>query len=74
MTEDLRQKEIRLRKELAQIKGINSNVDSKLRKTRDFSVGVPKDTTHKATPVSSDVPDVVTLPPKHRNKKENIAF
>ena len=74
MTEDLRQKEIRLRKELAQIKGINSNVDSKLRKTRDFSVGVPKDTTYKAKPVSSDVPDVVTLPPKHRNKKENIAF
>tara|TARA_R110002012_G_scaffold124654_2_gene275791 strand:+ start:635 stop:859 length:225 start_codon:yes stop_codon:yes gene_type:complete len=74
MTEDLRQKEIRLRKELAQIKGINSNVDSKLRKTRDFSVGVPKDTTHKAKPVSSDVPDVVTLPPKHRNKKENIPF
>jgi hypothetical protein len=74
MTEDLRQKEIRLRKELAQIKGINSNVDSKLRKTRDFSVGVPKDTTHKAKPVSADVPDVVTLPPKHRNKKENIPF
>ena len=74
MTEDLRQKEIRLKKELAQVKAINANADTKLRKTKDFSVGVPQDTTHKAKPVSADVPEVVTLPPKHTNKKENIPF
>ena len=34
MTEDLRQKEIRLRKELAQVRALNANADTKVRKTR----------------------------------------
>lgn len=75
MTEDLKQKEIRLRKELAKVKAINSNADTKLSKNRDFSIGgVPPDTTHKAKLHSADVPDVVTLPPKRKGRKENIPF
>ncbi len=74
MTEDNRQKEIRLRKELAQVKAANSNEGRKTTKTRDFSVGLPRDTTHKPRPSSSDIPDVITLPPKQRGKKENIPF
>ena len=46
MKEDMRQKEIRLKKELAQVKAINANADTKLSKNRDFSIGgVPPDTT-----------------------------
>jgi hypothetical protein len=75
MTENLRQKEIRLRKELAQVKAINRNVDSQVKKTRDLSFGgLPKDSTHKALPSSKDIPDVISLPPKKRGKKENIPF
>lgn len=74
MTEDTRQKQIRLQKELAQLKAINSNMDSKVRKTRDFSVGLPHDTTHKARPTSADNPDVVILPSKGRKKSENIPW
>ena len=44
MTEDNRQKEIRLKKELAQVKAMNANENARLRPTRDFSVGVPADT------------------------------
>lgn len=75
MTEDTRQREIRLRKELAKVKAINRNMDSQVKKTRalDFGAGA-LDTSHKARPSSRDIPDVVTLPPKQRNKKENIPF
>ena len=74
MTEDSRQKEIRLRKELAQVKALNANKDSKVRKTKDMSLGgLPPDTSHKAIP-STASPDVVLLPPMKRNRKENIPF
>tara|TARA_Y100000114_G_scaffold45734_1_gene41403 strand:- start:6896 stop:7120 length:225 start_codon:yes stop_codon:yes gene_type:complete len=74
MTEDNRQKEIRLRKELAQVRAANNNESRKTTKNRDFSVGLPKDTTPKPRPSSADIPDVITLPPKQRGKKENIPF
>tara|TARA_R100001079_G_scaffold110056_2_gene84403 strand:- start:880 stop:1104 length:225 start_codon:yes stop_codon:yes gene_type:complete len=74
MTEDNRQKEIRLKKELAQVKAMNANADAKLKPSRDFSVGVPKDTSVKKSPHSADNPDVILLPPKRRGKKENIPF
>ena len=74
MTEDLRQKEIRLKKELAQVKAINANADAKLNPTKDFSMGIPADTSVKKTLHSADVPDVITLPPKRKGKKENIPF
>ena len=74
MTEANRQKEIRLRKELALLRTENAMSENKLSKRRDFSVGLPKDTTHKPVPVTRDIPDVVTLPPKQKNRKENIPF
>ena len=75
MTEDLRQKEMRLKKELARVKAQNSADGRTLRKNRDFSVGgLPPDTTHKRTMSSSDVPDVILPPSKRRGKKENIPF
>ncbi len=75
MKEDLRQKERRLRKELAKVKAINANADTKIRKNRDLSLGgLPPDTSHKPAPSSRDIPDVVSLPPKRRGKKENIPF
>lgn len=72
MTEDNKQKEIRLTKELAQVRAQNANKNAQLKPSRDFSVGLPRDTTHKAKPVSS--PDVIILPPKQKGKKENIPF
>jgi len=36
MAEDMRQKEIRLKKELAQVKAINANADTKLSKNREL--------------------------------------
>jgi hypothetical protein len=75
MTEDTRQKEIRLKKELAKVKTLNANETRKITKNRDFSVGgLPPDTTHKATKASNDVPDVILPPQKRRGKKENIPF
>ena len=75
MTEDLRQKEIRLKKELAKVKAINANADTKIKKNRDLSLGgLPPDTSHKPTPASNDIPDVISLPPKIRGRKENIPF
>jgi len=74
MAEDLKQKEIRLRKELAQIRAQNASEDRVVEKARDFSAGLPSDTTHKAKTASRDVPDVVLLPPHRRGKKENIPF
>ena len=59
MTEDLKQKEIRLRKELAQIRAENASNDRVVKKNRDFSLGLPTDTTHKAKTASADCPDVV---------------
>ncbi len=70
MTEDNRQKEIRLKKELAQVKAMNANADAKLKPTKDFSVGIPQDTSVKEKlPTSADNPDVVLLPPKRRETK-----
>ena len=74
MTEDMKQKEVRLAKELAKVRAINANVDSKLRPTKDFSVGLPQDTSVKKKLHSAEVPDVITLPPKQKNRKENIPF
>ena len=74
MTEDNRQREIRLKKELAQIKAINSSENRAVKKNRDFSVGLPEDTSKKPLPTSSDIPDVVSLPPKRRGKTENIPY
>ena len=75
MTENLRQKEIRLKKELAKVKAINSNRDSRVKKSRDMSIGgLPPDTTHKSKPDSNSSPDVVLLPSKKRRQKENIPF
>jgi len=75
MTEDTRQKEIRLKKELAKVKTLNANETRRITKNRDFSVGgLPPDTTHKATKASNDIPDVILPPQKRRGKKENIPF
>tara|TARA_R100000951_G_scaffold40639_2_gene34398 strand:+ start:10025 stop:10630 length:606 start_codon:yes stop_codon:yes gene_type:complete len=75
MKEDTKQKEIRLRKELAQLKTQNANDTRRVAKNRDFSVGgLPPDTTHKSKTSSNDVPDVVLLPPSKRGRKENIPF
>jgi|TARA_R100001510_G_scaffold51107_1_gene50651 hypothetical protein len=74
MTEDLRQKEIALRKELAKVKAQNANADRRITPNRDFSMGAAPDTTHKSIPTSTDIPDVISLPPRRRGKKENIPF
>lgn len=74
MTEDLHQKQRRLTKELAQVKALTAQENTKKTKNRDMSVGLPQDTTHKARPSSADNPDVILLPPKQRRKKENIPF
>tara|TARA_R110000824_G_scaffold72139_1_gene184265 strand:- start:6 stop:233 length:228 start_codon:yes stop_codon:yes gene_type:complete len=75
MTEDLKQKEIRLKKELARVKSQNSADRRTLKKNRDFSVGgLPPDTSHKRTMTSKDVPDVILPPSNRRGKKENIPF
>ena len=75
MSEDSKQKEIRLRKELAKVKAQNASESRKITKNRDFSVGgIPPDTTHKRTNTSNDVPDAILLPSKRRGKKENIPF
>lgn len=75
MTEDLRQKQIRLTKELAQVKAMNNHANSnKVRKTKDMTMGFPADNSHKPSPASSDIPDVVSLPPKRKGKRENIPF
>ena len=75
MTEDLKQREIRLKKELARVKSQNSAERRTTTKSRDFSVGgLPPDTTHKRTLSSSDIPDVILPPSKRRGKKENIPF
>ena len=75
MKEDMRQKEIRLRKELAKVKALNANANSQIKKERNFDLaGIPRDTTHKATPASNDIPDVISPPSKRRGRKENIPF
>lgn len=74
MTEDLKQREIALRKELAKVRAQNANADRRITPNRDFSIGPAPDTTHKAIPTSRDIPDVVSLPPHRRGKKENIPF
>lgn len=74
MTEDSKQKEIRLRKELAQLRAKNASDDRTIAKNRDFSMGIPADTSHKAKTNSNDCPDVVLLPKHRRGNKENIPF
>ena len=75
MKEDNRQRERRLRKELAAVASLNRNKDSKIRKERNLDIaGVPMDTSHKPVPASNDIPDVISLPPKRRGRKENIPF
>ena len=74
MKEDMKQKEVRLAKELAQVRAMNANTNTKLKPTKDFSVGIPQDTSVKKKLHSADVPDVITLPPKQKNRKENIPF
>ena len=75
MKEDNRQRERRLRKELAAVASLNRNKDSKIRKERNLDIaGGPMDTSHKPVPASNDIPDVISLPPKRRGRKENIPF
>jgi hypothetical protein len=73
--EDKKQKEIRLRKELAKLKTQNSSEDRTIAKDRDYDIaGIDVRTSHKATHGGADIPDVVLLPKKKRNRKENIPF
>ena len=66
---------MRLKKELAKIRTQNATTDRVVKKNRDYDIaGVDARTTHKATHGGAEVPDVVLLPKKKRNKKENIAF
>jgi len=75
MTEDSKQKEMRLKKELAKIRSQNAADSRKATPSRDFSVGgLPPDTSHKSINASNDVPDVVLLPKNRRGKGENIPF
>tara|TARA_R100000234_G_scaffold118271_1_gene98370 strand:+ start:1088 stop:1315 length:228 start_codon:yes stop_codon:yes gene_type:complete len=75
MTEDLKRKEIRLRKELAKVKALNQNAAMQRKTERNLDIaGIPMDTTPKPAPSSRDIPDVITLPPKRRGRKENIPF
>ena len=75
MTEDTKQKEIRLKKELAKVRAQNAADNRKATVSRDYSVGgLPPDTSHKPINSSNDVPDVVLLPKNRRGKKENIPF
>ena len=75
MKEDMRQKEVRLRKELAKVKALNTNASMQRKTNRNLDIaGIPMDSTHKKMPSSRDIPDVVTLPPKRRGRKENIPF
>ena len=75
MTEDLKQKEIRLKKELAKVRSQNAADGRKATVSRDYSVGgLPPDTSHKPINSSNDVPDVVLLPKNRRGKGENIPF
>ena len=75
MTEDIRQKQLRLTKELAQVKALASNASrDEVKKTKDMTMGFPADNSHKPSPTSADIPDVVSLPPKRRGKTENIPF
>jgi hypothetical protein len=75
MKEDMRQKEVRLRKELAKVKALNTNASMQRKTNRNLDIaGIPMDSTPKKMPSSRDIPDVVTLPPKRRGRKENIPF
>ena len=49
---------------------------NRIEKNRDYSVGgIDKDTTvEKKIPSSADIPDVIILPKKAKNRKENIQF
>tara|TARA_B100001094_G_scaffold201056_1_gene195053 strand:+ start:130 stop:357 length:228 start_codon:yes stop_codon:yes gene_type:complete len=75
MTEDTRQKEIRLRKELAKLRTQNAAESRTVKKNRDYDIaGIDTRTSHKATHGNAEVPDVVLLPKRKRNRKENIPF
>ena len=75
MTEDMKQKEMRLRKELAQVKALKQNAALHRPTNRNLDIaGIPVDTTPKPAPSSRDIPDVITLPPKRTGRKENIPW
>ena len=75
MKEDLKQREMRLKKELAKVRSQNAADNRRATVSRDYSIGgLPPDTTHKPINASNDVPDVVLLPSKKRGKRENIPF
>ena len=75
MTEDTRQTERILQKELAKVKALNRNKDAKIKKNRNLDIaGIPMDSSTKPIPASTDIPDVISLPPKRRGRKENIPF
>jgi len=75
MKEDTRQTERRLQKELAKVKALNRNKDAKIKKNRNLDIaGIPMDSSPKPIPASTDIPDVISLPPKRRGRKENIPF
>ena len=50
--------------------------ERKITKNRDYSVaGIDKDTTvEKKIQSSAEIPDVIILPKKAKNRKENIPF
>ena len=50
--------------------------ERKITKNRDYSVaGIDKDTpVEKKIPSSAEIPDVIILPKKAKNRKENIPF
>ena len=75
MTEDIRQKEERLKKELAKVKTQLSLENNRSKIPRNYDIaGIDARTSHKANIGSSDIPDVVLLPKKKRQQKENIPF
>jgi hypothetical protein len=75
MTEDIRQKEKRLKKELAKVKTQMALEDNKKETPRNYDIaGIDARTSHKATHGSADIPDVILLPKKKRQQKENVPF
>ena len=75
MTEDIRQKEKRLKKELAKVKTQMALENNERKIPRNYDIaGIDSRTSHKATNGSSDIPDVILLPKKKRQQKENIPF
>ena len=52
---------------------MNANANSQIKKERNFDLaGIPRDTTHKATPASNDIPDVISPPSKEEEEKKTF--